>query len=277
MLHLPSLSLPLLAAVAAQAAQLALQAPRVTVAAVDGSQLLSEQIPLGHALPAPVALGPKDSLKLTFQVVQSGSQEPVQPHQTFIHFYDETTGEEGVQPVKVNANGKAKFELNMARPPSSLPPTGDTPLKVSLFLGSFVHDPAKYDLFDLAIPGSAPVAQHPEAELFRPRAAIYHTFRPEPKIPPVAISGIFTCAVLAPWLALLGLWAAVRPTVPHLFSPNILSFSMSLAGMEGLLLWYWFELRLGQVLLYGALMAIPTFFTGKSALASIAARRLGQK
>lgn len=35
----------------------------------------------------------------------------MQPHQTFLRFHDEATGEEGVQPVKVSANGKAKFDL----------------------------------------------------------------------------------------------------------------------------------------------------------------------
>jgi oligosaccharyltransferase complex subunit delta (ribophorin II) len=72
-------------------------------------------------------------------------------------------------------------------------------------------------------------------------------------------------------------WAVVRPPVPRLLSPSILGFTLSLAGIEGILFWYWIELRLGQVLLYSALMVIPTFVTGKAALQSIAARRLGDK
>lgn len=60
--------------------------------------------------PSALSLGPKDVLKVTFQVVDEEGKG-VQPHQTFLRFYDEVSGEEGVQPVKVTAGGKAKFEL----------------------------------------------------------------------------------------------------------------------------------------------------------------------
>lgn len=69
----------------------------------------------------------------------------------------------------------------------------------------------------------------------------------------------------------------MRPRVPHLFSPSILSFVLSLALIEGLLFWYWIELRLGQILLYGAGAATLTLLTGKQALAGIAARRTSSK
>lgn len=58
-----------------------------------------------------LSLGPSDVLKLTFQVVDKEGGKGVQPHQTFLRFYDEVTGEEGIQPVKVTPGGKAKFEL----------------------------------------------------------------------------------------------------------------------------------------------------------------------
>lgn len=56
-------------------------------------------------------LGPSDVLKLTFQVAEAEGGKGVQPHQTFLRFSDEATGEEGVQPVRVTPGGKAKFEL----------------------------------------------------------------------------------------------------------------------------------------------------------------------
>jgi len=61
--------------------------------------------------------------------------------------------------------------------------------------------------------------------------------------------------------------------VPHLFSPSILSFVLSLALIEGLLLWYWVELRLGHILLYGAGAATLALLTGKQSLVGIATRR----
>jgi len=56
-------------------------------------------------------LGPSDTLKLTFQVTEQATDNGVQPHQTFLRFFDSTTGEEGIQPVKISSSGKAKFEL----------------------------------------------------------------------------------------------------------------------------------------------------------------------
>ena len=41
-------------------------------------------------------------------------------------------------------------------------------------------------------------------------------------------------------------------------------------------MWYWVELRLGQVLLYGAILSIPTALTGKRALAAVGDWRIGK-
>ena len=62
--------------------------------------------------PSPaLTLSATDILKLTFQVTEKDSEKGVQPHQTFLRFYDELSGEEGIQPVRVTPGGKAKFEL----------------------------------------------------------------------------------------------------------------------------------------------------------------------
>ncbi|KAI0261585.1 oligosaccharyl transferase delta subunit [Gloeopeniophorella convolvens] len=262
--------------VAAHAGQLTIQSSRLTVQGSDGSQLRSEPISLAKRAD-PVTLGASDTLKFTFQVADKDTEKGVQPHQTFLRFFDATTGEEGIQPVKVASSGKAKFELNMAKPPSSLPPSGTAPLRVSLLLGSFAHAPATLDLFDLHVPPSAPAPVHPDEALYRPRPPLAHTFRPDPKLPPRPVSALFTALVLAPWVVLLGLWGAVRPRVPHLFSLSVLPFVSSLVLIEGLLFWYWVELRLGQISLYGSGAAAFAVLTGKQALASISARRTGRK
>jgi hypothetical protein len=58
-----------------------------------------------------MAVGPTDSLKLTFQVVEEDGLKGVQPLQTFLRFYDPETKEEGIQPLRVTPAGKSKFEL----------------------------------------------------------------------------------------------------------------------------------------------------------------------
>ncbi|TFY56725.1 hypothetical protein EVJ58_g7459 [Rhodofomes roseus] len=266
----------LLAVAAAHAASLSIASPRFTITAPDASQLRSQQLSLTEK-PDALTLGQADVLKLTFQVVEQEEGKGVQPHQTFLRFHDEVTGEEGVQPVRVTPGGKAKFELNMARPPTSLPPTTTNPLKVSLILGSFTHSPAQYELFDLYVPASQSPPAHPDEAAFAPRPEITHTFRPEQRIPAKAVSAFFAAFVFWPWLVLVGFWFEISPRVPHLFSPHTLPFTVSLAAFEVLLFWYWVDLRLGQVLLYGGILAVPTAFAGKQALAKASERRLGRK
>lgn len=182
----------------------------------------------------------------------------------------------------------------MARPPSSLPPSGDALLQVSLILGSFVHDPLKAHLFDLSIPPSAPPPQHPDEPSFHLRPELHHTFRPEPKLPYAVISLAFTGVVVAPWAVLLFMVSSffvlqhtpprsnvprlqlshVPHRLPYLSSPQVLTFVSLLAAFEGLLLWYWLALRLGQVLAYGAALGSVTVFAGKSALQTLAKLRV---
>ncbi|TCD65741.1 hypothetical protein EIP91_002271 [Steccherinum ochraceum] len=268
--------LPLLAIGNVYASALTLQSPRFTISASDATQLRSEPLSTTKK-PSALTLGAKDVLKVTFQVVEEEGKG-VQPHQTFLRFYDEVSGEEGIQPVRVTAGGKAKFELNMAKPPASLPPTtASDPLKVELIIGSFVHSPLKMDLFDLFLPASQPAPQHPDEPSFHVRSEIHHTFQPDPKLPPKFISAVFAALVLAPWVVLLGLWGFISPSVPHLLSPSILPFIATLGAFEGLLFWYWVDLKLGQVLLYGAILSIPTLIAGNQALSTMGKWRAGRK
>jgi oligosaccharyltransferase complex subunit delta (ribophorin II) len=71
-------------------------------------------------------------------------------------------------------------------------------------------------------------------------------------------------------------WANLRLKVPHLFSVNILPFTVLLASFEGLLFWYWVNLKLGQVLLYGGILSVVAVLTGKNALVTIREHRLAK-
>lgn len=59
----------------------------------------------------PVRISGKETLRISFQVVDKESGKGFQPHQTFLRFFDEKNNEEGIQPVRVTPGGKAKFDL----------------------------------------------------------------------------------------------------------------------------------------------------------------------
>ena len=71
----------------------------------------TDRLTVGDVPKTPLKLGQNDILKLSFTIIEIESDQGVQPHQTFLRFYDEETGEEGIQPVRVSSSGKAKFEL----------------------------------------------------------------------------------------------------------------------------------------------------------------------
>ncbi|KAJ7275232.1 oligosaccharyl transferase delta subunit [Mycena haematopus] len=267
----------LVLAATARASVLTLQSPRVSTYDSAGEGIRTEVLKLNEKPLHPLALGPTDSLKLTFQVVEEKSLKGVQPLQTFLRFYDPKTNEEGIQPLRVTPAGKSKFELNMAKPPPSIPPTTSSPLQVTLIIGSASHSPLKIELFDLTLPESQPAPEHPDEATFHLLPEIVHTFRAPQKVPPRAISALFAGVAIAPWAVLLALasWSQVFTGVPHLFSLSILPFIASLGAFEVLLVWYWVDLKLGDVLLYGGILGVATLFSGNAALASIGARRVG--
>ncbi|KAF8911286.1 hypothetical protein CPB85DRAFT_1551449 [Mucidula mucida] len=238
----------LLLASTASAALLTLQSPRITITGSDGSQLRSDPLSLKQQLAQPVTLSQTDILKITFQTVDADSGKGIQPQQTFLRFYDEHSGEEGIQPLRVTNGGKVKFELNMAKPPLSFPATSDAPLKVSLILGAVGYTPLNVNLFDLFVPASQAIL----------------------------ISAMAAGLVWPLGLFFLGsYWGHVSPKMPRLLSAKILPFTATLGAFEVLMVWYWVDLKLGDVLLYGGLLGVVTIFTGQYALSSISERRLG--
>jgi oligosaccharyltransferase complex subunit delta (ribophorin II) len=72
---------------------------------------LVTRISLGSTPQPPLNVRSTDTLRVTFTVTDKSSGKGVQPHQTFIRFYDPATKEEGIQPIRVSPAGKAKFDL----------------------------------------------------------------------------------------------------------------------------------------------------------------------
>lgn len=272
----PTNLLLLLLAGLVSAAELTLKSPKLTVEYADKRASLHEKLSVSKPLAKPVELQSNDVLSLNFQIVEEKSQDGVQPQQAFLRLYDSETEEEGIIPLRVTSLGKVMFQLNMAKPPSSLPPTGSNPLKASLILGSYTHTPVKWDLFDVKLPPSLPLPAQPEETLYKPLPTIAHTFRPDHKAPPQILSGLFSLTVLSPWIGLVVVLTQIPQRLPNLSNPSVLPFILLLALFEALFIKYWISLKLGQVLLYGFGIGIVTLLAGKRALTSLSNQRHGK-
>ncbi|KAF8308258.1 oligosaccharyl transferase delta subunit [Clavulina sp. PMI_390] len=250
-------------------AKLTVKVPKYSVVSDVGSVLASDPLDVSTSSLPTVSVGKSDILKLTFTVVDDdeSGDNGVQPHQAFLRFHS-STGEEGIQPIRVPSSGKAKFDLNARRPPPGIPATSDdTVLTVDLILGSFTRKSSTVPLLKLKLPASMPVAPHPEELLYHAKPLISHTFRGEQKMPPKVISLVFAAVALSPWVVLAGLLSFL----PIHYTPSSATapFIALLAAFEGLLIWYWIDLKIGQVLSYGAVLALITAAAGKRALASL--------
>ena len=117
------------------ASQVTLQSARVAVLSEDGSPARSElcvgirlfafstltprypsrfyhyRLSIETKLEPHVTVGPSQTLRISFTVVDKSSGKGVVPHQTFLRLYDSATHEEGVHPIKVNAGGKGKIDI----------------------------------------------------------------------------------------------------------------------------------------------------------------------
>jgi hypothetical protein len=57
-----------------------------------------------------VTVGKSENLRVSFTVLGDDGA-PVRPHQAFLRMFDEKSGEEGIQPIKVGKDGKGKVEI----------------------------------------------------------------------------------------------------------------------------------------------------------------------
>jgi len=265
----PLLSFLLVTGSCLASAKLTVTSPKLSLLSDKGSVLKAEALQIGVSQLETITAGPTDTLKLSFTVTDDENSElaGVQPHQAFLRFWEEG-GEEGIQPVKVASNGKGKFDLSVLRPPPSIPATSETSiLNVDLILGSYTIASSTLQLFKLRLPASLPVVPHPEEVFYHPQPEIYHTFKGEQRTPRTEISGVFGVIALAPWVLLL----ALLSQLPIHIKPSLATapFIVLLAAFEGLIVWYWVDLRLGQVLTYGAILSVFTAAAGKRALGSL--------
>jgi hypothetical protein len=155
-----------------------------------------------------------------------------------------------------------------------------------------VHTSPSFPLFELVLPASALLSD--QDAKFHPRPEIAHVLRPPRSLLPVAISGGFAGLALAPYLSVAFLVRGLPFTYPFAATLIRPGGQRNKAGMASrhqlcsrsrlpswlsrafsyvtVLLCYRVALRLGDVLLYRAVLGPLVFFTGQQALVSLAER-----
>ncbi|KAI9684636.1 MAG: hypothetical protein M1829_000009 [Trizodia sp. TS-e1964] len=154
---------------------------------------LSDRAPLSK----PVSLGHSETLKILLTATED--KKGKRPHQLFLLVTDTTSGLETSFPFSAKDSGKGKLELMQKDFPAQFL-AANSSLQATVIIASFgASKPINKHIFNLNLivePGSP--ASHFEAPLrYGKRDEIHHTFRGDPKSPPMIISIFFTLVVLA--------------------------------------------------------------------------------
>lgn len=157
----------------------------------------------------------------------------------------------------------------------------DGTVEVSLIIASFGKAvPLMHHVATLTVEDGAG-QQPPETPVrYAAKPEITHTFRQAETMPPVLVSVVFSMTLAAGFIVLLGVWVSMDVNVAGAATAvrsapvAYTLFLASLFAMEVSLFLYWSRWRIMQALGTIAVLAVPTFFSGRFALREVEKRRL---
>ncbi|GAA5840610.1 hypothetical protein JCM5353_002085 [Sporobolomyces roseus] len=237
-------------------------------------------------------LSSTDTLKLSFQVTDKESGQPIQPHQAVVSWLpvneeeQKQYGRQWASVIKVRSTGKARWELDLSKAPTSLLSLSQHSLiSLTLLLGTPHHPGLSLPLgtfrlsSDLSLPFPYPpnedLPKHWEVEKYSTQPRIDWTFKGEEKRVGKFKSFAGLGLVLSPWIVLWPILHNLRPSL-SLRSPSISQtiLLVSLVAFEALFVLYWIQLRLIPTLPWFAGLAVVVVLSGKSALGGMRGKRL---
>uniref|UniRef100_A0A1D1XVI8 Ribophorin II n=1 Tax=Anthurium amnicola TaxID=1678845 RepID=A0A1D1XVI8_9ARAE len=251
---------------------------KLAVTTSDSVRKLTESITYPSSLDKPIELAQGDNLKVIFSIHDKETKKGIQPHQSMLILSSKQAGIQIPIIVTVREKGKARAELNMKSAPKDLLSSPGN-YSLSLIIGTFSHNnPINYHIgtviIDIPYTPSVPVPVK-----YGPKPEIYHTFKPDQKLPSIYISYTFMMIVLSPWLFLIGAWIHLGVNVSFLTSepgslPAIISFLFTLLAIEILFYNYWIHLNIFQTLSWLSGLSILAFLLGQKALSDVQGWRL---
>ncbi|KAI8819115.1 Dolichyl-diphosphooligosaccharide--protein glycosyltransferase subunit Swp1 [Fimicolochytrium jonesii] len=237
----------------------------------DGQITASESLTQSQALSGKLGQVKTDG-KLTLKVQLLGSDDaPVAVQQVVLGVHSTTTHEEASFVCSSKRKGAYVCEVDLKDTATrTLIHSGRNTLK--LYAASRDVTPLAVDLGVVELQVT-PAAKDEESawDIYRALPEIKHQFRPEEKHANPFLSSVFSLAVLAPWVILLGLYISLSANISNLFA-NSLTFTFgtlflaSLGSVVALYYVYWLRLNLFQLLGYGSVLGLLTATLGRQAL-----------
>lgn len=246
-----------------------------------------------------VSLTSGQRLKLSM-TVKNADDEPKKPHQCMLLiqgvYKPSAQGEEMIaeKPIEasivvpVKANGRASLVLSQ-RDLSPYLLASERPLTLSLIIGGFEGAPLRQEIARIDLQSDAKAslaarkalaAEEAQRVVYAPRQPIRHTFKPDQRMPPVFISGLYALAAIGSFLGLLMGWFGILgANFNHLqkaASKQPLGYAVfifALTGVELLFFIYWAGWTIMPVLGLTSIFGIVLFFSGRAVLAEVASRR----
>ncbi|XP_070301704.1 dolichyl-diphosphooligosaccharide--protein glycosyltransferase subunit 2 isoform X1 [Salvelinus sp. IW2-2015] len=214
---------------------------------------------------------------MTFQLVDVNTGVELTPHQTFVRFHNQKTGQEVVFVAEPDSKNLYKFELDTAERKSEFDSMSGTYVLHLIVGDATLENPILWNVADVVLKfldEEAPAAIQSKT-LYMPKPDIQHLFREPEKKPPTVVSNTFTALVLSPFLLLLILWFKLGANISNFsFSPSSVLFHVGHACMLGLMYVYWTHLNMFQTLKYLAIIGSLTFLAGNRMLAQKAVKRI---
>ncbi|XP_064822847.1 dolichyl-diphosphooligosaccharide--protein glycosyltransferase subunit 2-like isoform X1 [Oncorhynchus masou masou] len=214
---------------------------------------------------------------MTFQLVDANTGVELTPHQTFVRFHNQKTGQEVVFVAEPDSKNLYKFELDTAERKSEFDSMSGTYVLHLIVGDATLENPILWNVADVVLKfldEEAPAAIQSKT-LYMPKPDIQHLFREPEKKPPTVVSNTFTALVLSPFLLLLILWFKLGANISNFsLSPSSVLFHVGHACMLGLMYVYWTHLNMFQTLKYLAIIGSLTFLAGNRMLAQKAVKRI---
>nr|CAB3265739.1 dolichyl-diphosphooligosaccharide--protein glycosyltransferase subunit 2-like [Phallusia mammillata] len=146
---------------------------------------------------------------MKFQVKDLNAGTAMKPHQAFVRFVHERSGQEVIFVAEPDKTSTYKFEVDLATAGADQFNSVTGKYSMHLIVGdAAISNPVFWNFGNVVIhlPEDSKKAKSPSQSQYDPKPEIHHVFRKAEARPPVIISQAFTIACLAPILLLFVLW-----------------------------------------------------------------------